>query len=386
MKRQSSRLIGITTKHMIRHRCAAIASSTSSVGYPPRPVIGLQPHFLPWTVPAKEGSCFRFFGTSVEKDSQSQQQDQQQQDHFLYNRNLVQTRDYESYVIGLLHPPTIQPSYFALRALHVELASIQAKDTAVATMRMKWWLDALQTLTTLSMADDGTSQSAAALRGNPTLLGLEYAIQRHNLSHRFLERIVETRLADLERGNQGRFDNFQEMMLFFERTHSTLLFLNLECCGVVDEEADKVAHCIGISTGIVNMIRSIGYGHVGLPRDLVVKYGVDEGYMNDPRKLIQGEDPEGRRAIQDAVMDMAMVAGDYLAHARSHQGNIPGEGKCAMLPAVSCLRYLERLESVDYDVFEDKIREIEHRDTLTARWWRFGHLMYLARAHLTGVF
>jgi NADH dehydrogenase [ubiquinone] 1 alpha subcomplex assembly factor 6 len=380
MKYQSS-IIG---QHIHQYFNVVTTATTSvgSRGYLRGPRRG-QP-FLHSVVP-KQKSFPRFFGTrTLEKDSQQEQ-------HFLYNRNLVQSRDYESYVIGLLHPPAIQPSYFALRALHVELASIQAKDTAVAAMRMKWWLDALQTLTSSSYNDDDddadADQRSAALRGNPTLLGLEHAIQSHNLSHRFLERIVETRLADLEGGNQqGRFDNLQDMILFFERTHSTLLFLNLECCGVVDEEADKVAHCIGISTGIVNTIRSIGYGHVGIPRDLVAKHGINEGYINDPRRLIHGEDPHGRRAIRDAVMDMAMIAGDYLAHARSHQGNIPREGKCAMLPAVSCLRYLERLERLDYDVFEDKIREIEHRDTLTARWWRFGHLMYLARAHVTGVF
>ena len=307
--------------------------------------------------------------------------------HFIHNRNLVQTRDYEAYAIGLLHPQTIQPSFFALRAFHVEIASIQAKESSVAAMRLQWWCDAIQTLYAPSTKTTSSSgQNSTAVKSNPTVLGLDQAIQTHDLTQRFLERMVETRMGDLEKGSNGRFDNVQDMISFFERTYSTLLFLDLECCGVIDEEADKVANCIGIASGIVNMIRSIGCGNVGIPRDLIDKHGVREEYINDPRKLIDGEDPEARRAIRNAVHDMAMIAGNYLSHARAHQGDVPSEGKSAMLPAVSALRYLERLESVDYDVMEEKVRIVENTENVDGRFWRLEHMLYLARAHWTGVF
>jgi len=306
--------------------------------------------------------------------------------HFIYNRNLVQTRDYEAYAIGLLHPQTVQPSYFALRALHVEIASIQAKESAVAAMRLKWWYDAIQTLYSPSNNATSSGQNSVAVKSNPTILGLDQAIQSHNLTQRFLERMVETRMGDLEKGSNGRFDTVQDMISFFERTNSTLLFLDLECCGVIDEEADKVANCIGIASGVVNMIRSIGCGNVGIPRDLIDKYGVKEEYIDDPTKLIDGEDPEARRAIRDAVQDMAMIAGNYLSHARAHQGDVPSDGKSAMLSAVSALRYLERLESVDYDVMQEKVRIVENTDALDGRFWRLQHMLYLGRAHWTGVF
>jgi len=296
----------------------------------------------------------------------------------ILNKNLVQSRDYEAYVIGLLHPPQIQPAYYALRAFHVEIASIQAKESNVAGMRMKWWYDAIQNL-----YDSGKSSVA---KGNPTIMGLEQAIQSHNLTQRFLERMVETRMGDLEKGSNGRFDTVQDMILFFERTNSTFLFLDLECCGVIDEEADKVANCIGVASGIVNMIRSIGCGHVGIPRDLIEKYNVNADDINDPRKLLDGEDGEGREAIKNAVKDMATIAGKYLSHARLYQGDVPKEGRSALLPAVSALRYLERLQSVDYDVLEETVRDVENTDSLNGRFWRLGHMIYLGRARMTGVF
>ncbi len=299
----------------------------------------------------------------------------------VHNRNLVQSRDYESFVIGLLHPPKIQPSYYALRAFHVEIASIRSKESSVASMRMKWWYDTIQSLYSTS-----PGERDSITRGNPTLIGLDQAIQSHNLTQRFLERMVETRMGDLQKGSNGGFDSVQDMVTFFERTNSAFLFLNLECCGVIDQETDKVANCVGISTGIINMIRSIGCGHVGIPNELIQKYGIQKTYINDPSKIISGEEEEARAAIRNAIRDMAELAGKYIFHARLHQSDVPSEGKAAMLPAVAALRYLERLKSVEYDVFEEKIRDVENIESLNGRFWRFGHLLYLARAHISGVF
>lgn len=313
--------------------------------------------------------------------------------HHIHNRTLVQSRDYESFLIGLLHPSNIQPSYYSLRAFNVEIASIQAKESGVASMRMKWWSDAIQTLYSSSYdTESGTASGATGILSNPTVLGLNQAIHTHNLTQRFLERMVETRMGDLQKSNNSNstgmamFDSMNDMINFFERTNSTFLFLNLECCGVIDEEADKVANCIGVASGIVNMIRSIGCGHVGIPRDLIEKHGIQVSCINDPTEIVAGNDEEARIAVKNAVRQMAEIAGKYLSHARLHQGDVPKEGKCAMLPAVSALRYLDSLKNVDFDVFEEKIREVENTDSFNGRLWRFGHMMYLGRAHITGVF
>ena len=199
-------------------------------------------------------------------------------------------------------------------------------------------------------------------------------------------------MGDLQKGthghghNHGQFDTLADMITFFERTNSTFLFLNLECCGIIDEEADKVANCIGIASGIVNMIRSIGCGNVGIPRDLIELYGVQEKFIHDPTRIIAGEEEEARLAIRSAVRDMAVVAGKYLNHARVNQGDVPREGKPAVLPAVSALRYMDRLKGADFDVFEEKIRDVENVESFNGRFWRLGHMFYLGRAHLTGVF
>ena len=122
-----------------------------------------------------------------------------------HNRALVQMRDYESFLIGLLHPQPIQSDYFALRAFHVELASIQAKESSVASMRMSWWLDVIHSLYDSGKnAGQNSSESAGALlSGNPTVAGLKTAIESHKLTKRFFERMVETGINDVERTSNG---------------------------------------------------------------------------------------------------------------------------------------------------------------------------------------
>lgn len=314
------------------------------------------------------------------------------------NLNLVKSRDYESFLIGLLHPKEIQSSYFAIRALHVELASIP--KSAVASLRLRWFLDSIDQLyehvltldsdQNLLDLNNKTIKDYSA-KGHPVLRELHQAIQNHQLTQRFFQRIIETRIHHagdhhIQHHSKDEFDTMASLLDYYERTHSSLLHLNLECCGVIDSEVDQVASHIGMSLGVVNSIRSIGSGKVGIPRELLDKYDIRTECIFDPTELIQNERHPMRLAIQAAVQDMAFVAQDKINYARWNQMKCPKEGRCALLPAVSVVRYLERLKGVNYDVLQESIREMEHTNTFHGRLWRFGLMMYLFRAHLTGVF
>jgi NADH dehydrogenase [ubiquinone] 1 alpha subcomplex assembly factor 6 len=307
-----------------------------------------------------------------------------------HNVSLVKSRDYESFLIGLLHPSSIQSSYFALRALHVELASIP--NTTMASLRLQWFSDTLHHLYDCQRNEVENNNHDLVLH-HPVMDSLYQAIQKHNLTQRFFRRIIETRIH--HRNNQGMveseeqpFESMDEMLSFYERTYSSLIYLNLECCGVIHEDADRVASSIGMSMGIVNAIRSIGCGQVGIPMDVMEKYNINKNYMTGPTSQTIQQDAEhpGRLAMQSAVKEMASVAEEYMKYARSKQHLVPKEGRNALLHAVSVMRYLERLERFKYDVYEDGIREVEHLNSFQARLWRLGIMMYLLRAKMTGIF
>lgn len=63
-----------------------------------------------------------------------------------YCRDLVRKHDYESYLISQFWPKDLQGSYFAIKALSVELATVQdhVSNTTIGKMRMQFWRDAIK--------------------------------------------------------------------------------------------------------------------------------------------------------------------------------------------------------------------------------------------------
>jgi NADH dehydrogenase [ubiquinone] 1 alpha subcomplex assembly factor 6 len=180
-----------------------------------------------------------------------------QKQDFKYCVDLVQNRDRESYLCGLLMPQKARRSYFAVRALNVELASIkdgglnrhlsQASDTTyqpvvgpstALTFRTQWWRDAIGQI----YGDDIRSirggnpahnhllaSMATSCWNNPVVRVLDYAVKDSQLTRRFIERLLEAREEDLAVKQLGTID---EAVAYAESTSSSLLYLSLETTGV----------------------------------------------------------------------------------------------------------------------------------------------------------
>ncbi len=356
-------------------------------------------------------------------------------DH-INNITTVQTRDYEhSYLPGILlsknssstnnneNQIDMQKFYFALRAFHIEIASIRINErdntgglssgSNLASLRMRWWKESLNFLyendddISLSSSNKKSKASSGNVGSNPTIRSLKHVITTQKLSRPLFETMIDARLDDLQKYSDTNNDNFlsmDEMIDFYSKTISSLLLLHLECCGVklfnndvsgiiVNEDGEdvekvkEVVNCIGIGIGCINAIRSINTGQVGIPDDLIQKYSINTNDIFDPRSIISNQNEKGHIAIQNAIKDMASIAKKYLYHARLHQSIIPkGDAKLSLLSVVSALRYLERLEQLNYDVFDEKLREVENVESFNGRMWRLGGMFHLWRAWLTGIF
>ena len=377
-------------------------------------------------------------------------------DH-LNNMTEVQKRDYEhSYLPGILlskatQTPSLlspevdmQKNYFALRAFHIEIASVRTSEkgpglsvgsiggNSLGLLRMRWWKESLNFL----YSDDGDNDkelnqnenesssdghstsscssscsgnhhkkkrskaSAGNVGSNPTIRSLKHVIRSQKLSRSLFETMIDARIEDMQNNENpdDNFDTIQDMVDFYSKTTSSLLLLHLESCGVtlfneegmVDKDIEKmkeVVNCIGIGLGLINAVRSINIGQVGIPNDLIEKYKINTNDINDPRSIISNNSEESKIAIQKAVEEMALTAKEYFYHARLHQGVIPsGDAKTSLLSVVSAVRYLEKLESVKYNIFDESLRDLENVQSFPGRLWRLSGMFYLWRAKLTGVF
>lgn len=332
--------------------------------------------------------------------------------------DLVRDRDMEGYLCGLLMPSRARRSYFAIRAFNVELASVKdggaigrsirrqsggdhfGTDLSLASrLRMQWWRDALGEIygddddkDEATRVGEGpsvggflASSMSASRRHNPVVRELDRAVRESGLTRRFLERMVAAREADLD---ILQVATLREVLQYGEDTSSSLLYLSLECAGVRERDADIVASHLGVGLGLVTALRSTGYrasrNELSIPLDVMERHAVPHQHLldpperNDERKLTEERHEASEEALRNAVREMAGAAKTYIHQARDMQTNVPKAGRSALLPAVSALHYLEKLEALEYDVLHPELHAGEKG--------RLGVTLLLGRAWLTGVF
>jgi NADH dehydrogenase [ubiquinone] 1 alpha subcomplex assembly factor 6 len=176
---------------------------------------------------------------------------------FEYCVDLVQNRDRESYLCGLLMPKKSRRSYFAVRALNVELASIKdgslsrqasagsdSEEPSVSgaslalKFRVQWWRDAIGQIygdDLRSTRAGGRSDEAllasmsTSCWNNPVVRVLDHAVHESNLTRRFIERLLDAREEDLD---IKQLDTVDEAVAYAESIFSSLLYLSLETTNV----------------------------------------------------------------------------------------------------------------------------------------------------------
>lgn len=183
---------------------------------------------------------------------------------FEYCVDLVQNRDRESYLCGLLMPHASRRSYFAIRAFNVELASIkdgsvsrkvggaqfdQSGASMALKIRFQWWRDALNQIYgkdesiagEKSQTDSFTAAMGNSCWHNPVVRVLDKGVHESNLTRRFLERLLEAREADLDIQQAVTMD---DAMAYAESTFSSLLYLSLEITNVSVVDGTLISCCL----------------------------------------------------------------------------------------------------------------------------------------------
>nr|XP_048276095.1 NADH dehydrogenase (ubiquinone) complex I, assembly factor 6 isoform X1 [Myodes glareolus] len=256
-----------------------------------------------------------------------------------YCLELLRKRDYESYLCSLLFPAGCRSSVSALRAFNVELAQVKdsVSEKTIGRMRMQFWRKAVEDI----YCDNPPHQPVAA--------ELWKAVKRHNLTKRWLMRIIDEREKNLD---DKAYRSIQELENYAENTQSSLLYLTLEVLGVKDLHADHAASHIGKAQGIVTCLRATPYHgsrrKVFLPMDVCVQHGVSQEDF-----LRRNHD----KNVRDVIYDIASQAHLHLKHARSFHRSVPAEAFPAFLQTVTLEDYLKKIQRVDFDIFHPSLQQ-----------------------------
>ncbi|XP_027259296.1 NADH dehydrogenase (ubiquinone) complex I, assembly factor 6 isoform X1 [Cricetulus griseus] len=256
-----------------------------------------------------------------------------------YCLELLRKRDYESYLCSLLFPAGCRNSVSALRAFNVELAQVKdsVSEKTIGLMRMQFWKKAVEDM----YCDNPPHQ--------PVAIELWKAVKRHNLTKRWLLRIIDEREKNLD---DKAYHSIQELENYAENTQSSLLYLTLEVLGVKDLHADHAASHIGKAQGIVTCLRATPYHgsrrKVFLPMDVCVQHGVSQEDF-----LRRNQD----KNVRDVIYDLASQAHLHLKHARSFHRSVPAKALPAFLQTVALEDYLKKIQRVDFDIFHPSLQQ-----------------------------
>ncbi|CAM9375386.1 unnamed protein product [Pylaiella littoralis] len=234
-------------------------------------------------------------------------------------------------------------------------------------MRMQWWKDSL----------------ADIFAGEPPPLPVALALaevvanQRGGLTRRWFDRVLDARMADLERAQP---ETIEEMETYSENTASSLLYLSLELAGVragSGPGAAALGHAaghVGKAAGICTLLRSLALppppaalstGSLGFSETCVLPSEVMRKYMLRHAVLERGpQDDKEAHALAECVFEVASVAKGHieaaeegLASAREETGGkLPAGAFAALLPGVRVAWYLETLQGSGFNAFDESLR------------------------------
>mmetsp|Transcript_11557 Transcript_11557/g.22735 ORF Transcript_11557/g.22735 Transcript_11557/m.22735 type:complete len:399 (+) Transcript_11557:188-1384(+) len=286
----------------------------------------------------------------------------------------VRSGDRPAFIAGTLMPADVRRQFYAIRYFNLELARIRdsvGSNEAAGALRCQWWRELVDEAYRGSSSEN-VSGSKYGMQGHPVFPELKYAIQKSNLTRRWLDRMIDARQDDI---GMQQPETLAEMEKYAEWTASSMLYLTLEMLNVRDAETDHAASHAGKAIGLANSLNGLpflyAHGQLVLPSEIMTKHALRSWSFERLAALAASSKPqEGRtpeeneelvhafQALTESVYDVAATAHGHLEHARALHDKIPKEAFPAFLVTVQASIFLERLQSTaQFDIFNSALRQ-----------------------------
>eukprot|EP00002_Diphylleia_rotans_P002450 TRINITY_DN11546_c0_g1_i2.p1 TRINITY_DN11546_c0_g1~~TRINITY_DN11546_c0_g1_i2.p1 ORF type:complete len:325 (+),score=55.76 TRINITY_DN11546_c0_g1_i2:66-1040(+) len=284
----------------------------------------------------------RFYSEAKTPDSQRQSGSKlwtvaEMQKHCV---GLLKESEREMYLCTLFLPNTVGQKVWGIRAFNVEISRVAGSTSQKISEKMRyiWWKETLDQVYRNEPPDQPVARYLAKIIHEDKV----------KLNRLWMERLIEYR----ERYDSGHvYHGLSDIEDFAEGTHSTVLYLTLQAMGVNDVNADHAASHIGKALGIISVLRSAPqqgqHRKVTFPTQLCIKHAVSQ-------EAIFRQQFDQR--MGDLFYEMANQANSHILKARSMKDQIKGQAYKALLPAIAASSYLERLQKVDFNIFDQSLQ------------------------------
>ncbi len=282
-----------------------------------------------------------------------------------YCRDLVKKYDFHNYLIGLLLPKQYRVGYFAIRAFNIEIATIkdQTKSNNIAAkIRFQWWKDIIEEIYTTKETNNNKDNNIEmnisntnSYNNQPVAQELSVIINEFNISRKWFDRSIDARQKDLINEIP---ESISDLENYGENGHSSILYLLLEMMNIKDEKSFYAASHIGVSSGIVTLLR----GHlfhsanstIYIPQDLMSKYNITaKSILIGPN----GTTLDQHESIKKALFDIASQAYGHIDMANKiiNKEDLNKQTIYCLLPAVANSLYLRDFRHADCDPFSKSL-------------------------------
>lgn len=279
-----------------------------------------------------------------------------------YCSRLLKVHDRSGFIIQQYFPKSLQNVTLGIKAFSLETARIAETVTKpeIAKMRFDFWRSTIQ------KALRPISKDSPVIK-EPIALLLASSRDHTPLSRRFFITLIQTRESFML---NKPFRNLDTMAQYGEGTFSQVGYLTQEALEQLvpeseishtDLASEIIAH-IGQASAIAQFLKAFPYylnTHrvISLPTNLMAQHDLSQ------ESIYQGDyDP---RKLADVTFDTAVRANDHMISARSKLNELKnnvGTSKLSdatfvpLMAALPAQLYLERLESVNFDLLSSKLQ------------------------------
>ncbi|XP_060526222.1 NADH dehydrogenase (ubiquinone) complex I, assembly factor 6 isoform X2 [Cylas formicarius] len=271
-----------------------------------------------------------------------------------YCLNLVKSQDYENFLCSILLRNNVRAIAFAVRGFNIEVSKVADKvsQESIGLMRLKFWEETLNKCFLMDLKQ---------VPKHPVAIELYKALTKAKLSKRYFNNLISSRREFMRLNG---FKDMQHMESYSEQSVSNAYYLILEGAGLKNLHADHAASHLGKAQGIAQQIRSIPHSKrlnfLPIPQDLLLRNKISQ------EQIIRGRNSEH---LRECVYEIASRAHQHLTKARNLLETVPLEARPSLLPAVPVGIYLNRLQKVNYNVFDIGLQQ---------RPWKIFPLLFIA--------
>jgi phytoene synthase len=278
-------------------------------------------------------------------------------DDIAYVTALVREHDRPRYYATLFTPAGTRADHFALYGFATEIARVPdlVSEPGLGEIRLRWWQD--------SLADAVGSAGAA---GTPTLRAIAATIARHRLPLATFNALIEARSPDFYSDPPATVADLEGRI---GETESVLFQMAAIIMGGSGPETGDAAGHAGIAYGVSRRLTTFASdrarGRSIVPMDVLERQDLT------PADLFS---PQAPPRLAPVVEEMAELATQHLAFARSAIAKLSPKLRAAFLPLATVAPILTRIEQLGEDM---GVRDVNVSD--------FALLTQIGLARLRGV-